>query len=69
MIILDGEWHNVDPTWMTTMNDGCDYFLFDDVLRSRYQRTKMSDTCYYFDHTANRAVYAPDCTDASKNEQ
>lgn len=69
MIILDGEWYNVDPTWMTTMNDGCDYFLFDDVLRSRYQRTKMSDTCYYYDYSKNKAFNAPTCTDASKNEQ
>ena len=69
LIRLDGEWYNVDPTWMTTMNDGCDYFLFDDDLRYRYQRAAPEQTCYYFDHTANRAVYAPDCTDASKNEQ
>jgi len=69
LINIDGEWYNVDPTWMTTMNDGGDYFLFDDTLRYRYQRATSAHTCYYFDHTENKAVYAPECTDASENEQ
>ena len=69
MMGLEGEWYNIDPTWMTTMDDGCDYFLFDEVLRSRYQRTKMSDTCYYYDYSKNKAINAPTCTDQSKNEQ